>query len=46
MKEHVVKQKSFAFALRVVKLAKYLQGDKAFVLSKYALDFLRHANVV
>jgi hypothetical protein len=46
MKENVVKQKSFAFALRVVKLVKYLQGEKAFVLSKYALDFLRHANIV
>jgi hypothetical protein len=34
MKENVVKQKSFAFALRVVKLAKYLQGEqKKFVLS-------------
>jgi hypothetical protein len=46
MKEYVVKQKSFAFALRVMKLAKSLQGEKAFVLSKYALDFLRHANAV
>jgi hypothetical protein len=35
MKENVVKQKSFAFALRVVKLATYLQDEqKAFVLSK------------
>ena len=39
MKENVVKQKSFAFALRVVKLVKHLQGEKAFVLSKYALGF-------
>ena len=39
MKEHGVKQKSFAFALWVVKLAKDLQGEKAFVLSKYALGF-------
>jgi hypothetical protein len=39
MKEHGVKQMSFAFALWVVKLAKYLQGEKAFVLSKYALGF-------
>ena len=38
MKEHGVKQTSFAFALRVVKLAKYLQGEKAFVLSKSALS--------
>jgi four helix bundle protein len=38
MKESVVKQKSFAFALRVVKLAKYLQGEKKeFVLSKQVL---------
>ena len=38
MKENVVKQKSFAFALRVVKLAKYLQGEKKeFVLSKQVL---------
>jgi hypothetical protein len=27
-KEKVVKQNSCAFALRVVQLAKYLQGDK------------------
>jgi hypothetical protein len=33
MKENVVKQKSFAFALRVVKLAKYLQGEKEVRLS-------------
>src|SRR6266536_4353831 len=38
MKENVVKQKSFAFALRVVKLAKYLQSkQKEFVLSKQVL---------
>jgi len=38
MKENVVKQKSFAFALRVVKLSKYLQGEKKeFVLSKQVL---------
>jgi four helix bundle protein len=38
MRENVVKQKSFAFALRVVKLAKYLQGEKKeFVLSKQML---------
>ena len=39
MKEYVVKQNSFAFTLWVVKLAKSLQGEKAFVLSKYALGF-------
>ncbi len=38
MKENVVKDKSFAFALRVVKLAKYLQSDqREFVLSKQVL---------
>jgi four helix bundle protein len=38
MKENVVKEKSFAFALRVVILAKYLQGEKKeFVLSKQVL---------
>jgi hypothetical protein len=32
MKENVVQQKSFAFALWAVKLAMYLQGEqKAFV---------------
>ena len=34
MKENVVKQESFAFTLRVVKLAECLQGDKkVFVLA-------------
>ncbi len=37
MKENIVKDKSFAFALRVVKLAKYLQGEKEFVLSRQVL---------
>ena len=38
MKENVVRDKSFAFALRVVKLAKYLQGEKKeFVLSRQVL---------
>ena len=38
MKENVVKEKSFAFALRMVNLSKYLQGEKKeFVLSKQAL---------
>ena len=38
MKENVVKAKSFAFALRVVTLTKYLQGEKKeFVLSKQML---------
>ena len=37
MKENIVKDKSFAFALRVVHLAKYLEGRKEFVLSKQVL---------
>lgn len=38
MGKNVVRDKSFAFALRVVKLAKYLQEQKKeFVLSKHVL---------
>jgi four helix bundle protein len=38
VKENVVKDKSFAFALRVVKLFQYLQSEKKeFVLSKQLL---------
>ena len=38
MKENVIKAKSFAFALRVVKLGQYLTGQKKeFVLSKQVL---------
>jgi four helix bundle protein len=38
MKDNIVKDKSFAFALRVVKLAKVLQEEKReFVLSKQVL---------
>ncbi|WPJ96578.1 four helix bundle protein [Coraliomargarita algicola] len=38
MKENVIKNKSFAFALRVVKLAQYLQKEKQeYVLSKQVL---------
>lgn len=38
MKENVIRDKSFAFALRVVKLAKYLEGKrKEFVLSRQVL---------
>jgi four helix bundle protein len=38
MRENVVKNKSFAFALRVVKLAKYLESEKReFVLSRQVL---------
>ena len=38
MKENAVKDKSFAFALRIVKLAKFLESKKKeFVLSKQVL---------
>jgi four helix bundle protein len=38
MKENVIKDKSFAFAIRVVKLSNYLQTDKKeYVLSKQVL---------
>jgi hypothetical protein len=38
MKKDVVKQKSFAFALRVVKLAKYPRSEqKEFLLSTQTL---------
>ncbi len=38
MKANVVKDKSLAFALRVVKLTKYLRGEKKeFVISKKVL---------
>jgi four helix bundle protein len=38
MKENIVKDKSFAFALRVVNLAKYLETKKRqFVLSRQVL---------
>lgn len=37
MKDNVIKNKSFAFALRIVKLNKYLQEQKEFVLSKQVL---------
>ena len=38
MKEDIVKDKSFAFALRVVHLAKYLESKKKeFVLSRQVL---------
>ena len=38
MKENVVKTKSFAFAVRVVKLARFLQEEKReYVLSKQVL---------
>lgn len=38
MKENIIKEKSFAFAIRIVKLYQYLQdGKKEFVLSKQLL---------
>ncbi|HRO08657.1 MAG TPA: four helix bundle protein [Saprospiraceae bacterium] len=38
MKENIVQQKSFAFAIRIVELYKYLQSEKKeFVLSKQIL---------
>lgn len=38
MRENTVRDKSFAFALRVVHLAKYLEGEKReYVLSKQVL---------
>ena len=38
VKENIIKEKSFAFALRIVKLAKYLQDEnKEYVLSKQVL---------
>lgn len=38
LKQNVVKEKSFAFALRMVRLAKYLQDEKKeFVLSRQIL---------
>ena len=37
MRENVLKTKSYAFALRIVKLYKYLQTHKEYVLSKQLL---------
>lgn len=38
MKENIIQQKSFAFAIRIVNAYKYLQSDKKeFVLSKQLL---------
>ena len=37
MRENVLKIKSYAFALRIVKLYKYLQTHKEYVLSKQLL---------
>jgi len=37
MRENILKSKSYAFALRVVKLYKYLNDNKEYVLSKQLL---------
>lgn len=37
MGENVIKNKSFAFALRIVKMFQFLQNKKEFVLSKQIL---------
>jgi four helix bundle protein len=37
MKENVIKDKSFAFALKIIALYKLLQAEKEFVLSKQLL---------
>ena len=37
MKENIVKDKSFAFAVRIVRLYQFLYGNKEFVLSKQLL---------
>jgi four helix bundle protein len=37
MKENIIKNKSFAFALRIVKLYQFLVDKKEFVLSKQLL---------
>jgi len=34
MKENILKQKSFDFALRIVRLYKYLRGKKEYIMSK------------
>ncbi len=43
MKENVIRSKSFAFALRIIKLYKFLDDKKEFVLSK---QFLRSGTAV
>ena len=37
MSENILKNKSYAFALRVIKMYKYLCGQKEYVLSKQVL---------
>jgi four helix bundle protein len=37
MSESVLKQKSYLFAIRIVKLSKLLQSEKEFILSKQIL---------
>ncbi len=36
-KPNIIRDKSFAFALRIVKMYKFLVGNKEFVLSKQLL---------
>ena len=42
-KKNVIKDKSFDFALRIIKLYKYLQNKKEFILSK---QFLRSGTAI
>lgn len=37
MKDNILTDKSYAFALRIIKLYKYLQNKKEFILSKQLL---------
>ena len=37
MRENILKSKSYAFALRVIKLYKYLCANREYVLSKQVL---------
>ncbi len=37
MKENIIKNKSFEFALRIIKLYKHLQSEKEYILSKQIL---------
>lgn len=37
MKKNIVKDKSFAFSLRIIKLFKFLQNEKEYIMSKQLL---------
>jgi four helix bundle protein len=37
MKENLIKDKSFAFALQIIKLYQLLQGEKEYIISKQLL---------